>query len=178
MSDRLRRLLCHCGHQDAAEPASALAQVLVKGADGGVVDARELPLSTTGGELKAFVAETTGQCPSRFTLALGENNMDDSRSLMEHDIKAEAEVTMIMHALTLETDEAALRSMMTLWQLVVPENSVCDWSFVAIEDERIAKVQLVSKKLRGPSLFNTANFEKGIGHRPRAQATSRARLGG
>ena len=154
-SFRLRRLLCHCGHQDAAEPA-ALAQVLVKGVDGSVVDARELPLNTTGGELKAFVAETTGQCPSRFTLALGENKMDDSRSLMEHDIKAEAEVTMIMNALTeLETDEAALRSTMTLWQLVVPENSVCDWSFVAIEDERIAKVQLVSKNLRGPSLFST-----------------------
>ena len=81
--------------------------------------------------------------------------MDDSRSLMEHDIKAEAEVAMFMHALTLETDEAALRSTMTLWQLVVPENSVCDWSFVEIEDERIAKVQLPSKNLRGPSLFST-----------------------
>ena len=90
-------------------PEPPLAQINVKAIDGAVVDARELPLTSTTAELKAFVAERTGELATNFSLLLGEVKMDDARSLAEHGIVAGvAEVTMIISGLSLETDKEAL----------------------------------------------------------------------
>ena len=46
-------------------PEPALAQINLKAIDGAVVDARELPLTSATAELKAFVAERTGELATR-----------------------------------------------------------------------------------------------------------------
>ena len=68
------------------DEAPAPAQVVVKRIDGQVVDAREVNVTTTAAQLRALVAETTGIPVSKFSLALGENFMDDAQSLTAHGI--------------------------------------------------------------------------------------------
>ena len=142
---------------DAAEPASALIRVLVKCIDGGVVDARELPLNTTAAELKALVSETTGLPISKTLLALGGNLMDETRSLAEHGIETEAEVEMLVDSHNLETDKAALIALYNStkgaqwrnklgWLTDAP---VGEWHGVTVEGERVANVDLSSNNLSG-----------------------------
>ena len=139
--------------------APAPAQVVVKKIDGQVADMREVNVTTTAAQLRALVAETTGLPVSKFSLALGENCMDDARSLAAHGIDggAEVEVMMLIDTHTLETDETALLS--ALSQLgrgdLVNGKSVREWGFVEIKDERIVKVDLNGKNLRGASLCST-----------------------
>ena len=142
---------------DAVEPASALTRVLVKGIDGGVVDARELPLNTTAAELKALVSETTGLPISKILLALGGNPMGDTRSLAEHGIETEAEVEMLVDSHNLETDKAAL---ITLYNSTngaqwnrkrgwLTDAPVGEWDDVTVEGGRVTKVNLSYNNLSG-----------------------------
>ena len=142
---------------DVAEPASALARVLIKGIDGGVVYAHELPLTTMAAELKALVSKTTGHPISKFSLAIEENSMDSARSLAEHGIETEAEVTMLIDAHNLETDKAALIALYhgtngeqwlrkDGWLTDAP---VGEWYGVTVVEERVVKVKLPNNNLRG-----------------------------
>ena len=145
---------------DVAEPASALARVLIKGIDGGVVYAHELPLTINdimAAELKAPVSEATGHEISKFSLAIEENSMDSARSLAEHGIETEAEVTMLIDAHNLETDKAALIALYhgtngEQWRCKdgwLTDAHVGEWYGVTVEEERAVKVKLADNNLRG-----------------------------
>ena len=138
---------------ETAEPAVALMQIIVKDVVGETIYACELDGSTAAAELKALVAMTCGLPISNIQLISGESHMDDARSLADHGMQAGtvAQVTMLNKALSLETDEAALRS--SLEQLgrrdLVDGKSVRAWGFVEIADDRVVKVDLRNKNLRG-----------------------------
>ena len=136
-----------------AEPAVVLMQIIVKDVAGETIYACELDGSTAAAELKALVAMTCGLPISTILLVSGENHMDDARSLADHGMQAGtvAQVTMLNKPLSLETDEAALRS--SLEQLgrrdLVDGSSVRAWDFIEIVDDRVVKVNLSYKNLRG-----------------------------
>ena len=135
-----------------------MAQINVKAIDGTVVDARELPLTSATAELKAFVAERTGELATNFSLALGEIKMDDARSLAEHGIVAGVvEVTMIISGFNLETDKEALIALYnstngaqwrdnTNWLTDAP---VGEWYGVTVEGGRVVRLQLGNNNLQG-----------------------------
>ena len=95
-----------------AQSAQALTQISVKDVAGETILACELDGSTAAAELKALVATTCGLPISAIQLISGESHMDDARSLADHGMQAGtvAQVTMLNKPLSLETDEAALRS--------------------------------------------------------------------
>ena len=144
--------------REPVAPEPALAQIYVKAIDGTIVDARELPLNATAAELKAFVAERTGELAANFSLALGEFKMDDARSLAEHGIVAGVvEVTMIISGLNLETDKEALIALYnstngaqwsdnTKWLTDAP---VGEWYGVTVEGGRVVKLELENNNLQG-----------------------------
>ena len=138
---------------DAAPAQPALAQATVKSMAGEVLDAREVDVSMTAAQLKELVAEETKRPASMFTLAIGENGMDDARTLAEQGIDAGAqiEITMLIDTHTLETDEAAVRAALSHLDRgnLVDGKSVQEWGFVEIADERIVKIHLSSMNLAG-----------------------------
>ena len=141
---------------ETAKQAEVLMQIAVKDAGGETIYACELDGSTAAAELKAVVAMTCGLPISNIQLISGESHMDDARSLADHGMQAGtvAQVTMLNKPLSLETDEAALRS--SLEQLgkrdLVDGSSVRAWDFVEIADDRVVKVNLSSSDLRGENL--------------------------
>ena len=147
--------------REPVAPEPALAQIYVKAIDGTIVDARELPLNATAAELKAFVAERTGELAANFSLALGEFKMDDARSLAEHGIVAGVvEVTMIISGLNLETDKEALIAFYNStngaqWTMLLNNRNwltdapVGEWYGVTVEGGRVVKLELENNNLQG-----------------------------
>ena len=140
-----------------------LAQISVLGVDGAIVFALETPLHITAGALKALVAEANGLRVSKISLALGEENMRDTRSLAAHGIEAnaQAQVTLIIDPHDLETDKEALIALYNStngagWrkkQGWLTDAPVGEWYGVTVEGERVVKIDLQNNNLRGLAFF-------------------------